>query len=216
MRSPTGEVLRPSQELRLEHRLWLHRRLARGLAHELANLHQMLMLPDPPPEMRDELDARLTALVDALGRLAREPDVDPGPTPCPALDAWREAAHTHGRLGGEPHVPWTVVSPADSPVAWAGAARLHRTLVAVLVMTARTLNRQCVEPPGLRVEDGPMVRFVAEASWTGAEPDADEPWLRACADAWLEEDGGRLDVERDAQRVRYTVSLPAAPLHGPR
>lgn len=216
MRSPTGVVLRPSQELRLEHRLWLHRRLARGLAHELANLHQMLMLPDPPPEMREELDTRLMALVDSLGRLAREPDVDPGATPCPALEAWREAARTHDRLGGEPHVPWTVVAAAEAPVAWACAERLHRALVAVLVMAARSLNRQRVEPPELRVEDGAAVRFVAEAPAGGAPPDPDEAWFRACADAWLECDGGRLDVERDALRVRYTVTVPAAHLHGPR
>lgn len=213
LRPSAGEALRPAQELRLEFRLWLHRRLARGLAHELANLHQMLMLPEPPPEMRDELDLRLMALVDALGRLAREPDTDPGAASRIAIDAWRDAARTHDRLGGEPQVPWTILSPPDSPVAWAAAEPLHRALVAVLVLAARTMDRQGAQTPELRAEAGADVRFVAETACLGAAADADEAWFIACAEAWLGSEGGALIVEREATRARFTVTVPAAPRH---
>ncbi len=210
MRPPDGVILRDARVLRLEHLLWMHRRIARGVAHEIANLQQMLLLPDPPAEMRDELDHRMVALVELLGRTARETDEGSAVVPVPAVRAWHDAAKGHDRLGGENRARWTVRDAPADPVAWVRPEALQRVLVTILVLAARALDRGSVVESELSVEGGVELRFVAEVPSCGIAPDAEARWLEACAESWLAREHGTLLVERGPTRARFVATVPGA------
>lgn len=116
------------------HLAWLDRSLLRGLAHELANVTQMLALDPAPPGAVAAARLRLERVMAVMSALGRAPGSGSGPSvigdALEELEAW-QALQT-----GLPAASLQVITPAALPALAASHADV-RTALLTLVSAAR-------------------------------------------------------------------------------
>jgi hypothetical protein len=199
----------PAASALLEIQVWVLRRTVRGLAHEVANLQQMLLLPGPPEGLRAEQDERLARLGDRLAALGREPDEPSEAVALSLSELLDEAVHAHDGLGGEPRVVVHTAPDAAECELLARRESAAAVLLVMLVLAGRARPRLAAGPlhVGSRATDGGVdVEVSADADPArggGAESEA----LYAAAVTVARGEGARL--ERTGAGARVVLRLLA-------
>lgn len=194
----------------LPHRLWLLQRLARGLAHELANVQQLLLAPELPADAREDADTRLGKVADTLATWGHYNPAEPG-TPLAVIAALESAASLHAVLGGEPRVRSRLaVEGAEAAVVFVPPSALDRALVSLIVIAGRMHDRRSARDIVLSAAlAGDDVRLGVDLV---PAPDAvlgdEERWLRDQSARLFSRMGGALDPPSGDERAAFRAALP--------
>lgn len=192
------------------HRLWLLQRLARGLAHELANVQQLLLAPELPADAREDADVRLGRVADTLSAWGHQSPDEPA-SPLPVRPALASAASLHALLGGEPRLRLRIAVDGTEPaVVHAPPSVLERALVSLLVIAGRLHDRRSGHELVLSAATaGDAVRLGLDmVPANDATLGDEERWLREQSARLLARLGGALEPATADGRVAFRAWLP--------
>lgn len=195
----------------LPHRLWFLQRLARGLAHDLANVQQMLLVPDLPDAVRAEADVRLGHVADTLSAWGHDDPAADATAPISLETALASSATLHGSLGGEPRTRCRIEGDDDATfVIRARPLDIDRALTSVLVVAARSHDRRSGLEIVLRVSiaaDHATIDVVVSPA-PGVPSSDEDAWLLSESSRLLTPMGGAIVPSEAGHRGTWRVRLP--------
>jgi len=161
--------------LAAEHHASCSQSLLRGVAHELANITQMLALEPAPPEAIATAQQRLGTVLDVVSALAQPLAANSGP--CVASDVLQEVSAWHTLQSGLPVATLVLDVAAPLPALSAAHAQVRMALLTMIAAAKRGGARTLA----LRV--APRASSVCcELTHDGATPPDDDAraLLRTC------------------------------------